>query len=419
LFERQQIQFHPSRRVKAKVPLADECFLKPVATRPAVVVMFANTDWYLYNFRRSLALKIQLLGHTVLMLSPDGEFGPRLRELGLRWEPLEMRRGSLRPDVEARVIWRLAEVLRREKPSLIHNFTIKCAVYGSLAAMAAGVPNRIDAVTGLGYVFTSNDLKARVLTPIVSNLMRFALRGSRTRVIVQNRDDETALIRMGAVKSHVRLIPSSGVDCQRFVPRDEPVAARQRKKIVFCGRLLWDKGLAEFVESARILQGRGLEFVAAGAPDPGNPAAVPVERIREWEGLVHFPGHVENMPGLLAETDVFVLPSYREGLPRSLIEAGACGLPLVATDVPGCRDVITDGRDGLLVPARDAGALAAAILRLVSDADLARRLGSAARQKVMQAFGENIVIDRTLEVYEELIPGFAAGQNKSQPSLRY
>ena len=172
-----------------------------------------------------------------------------------------MRRGSLRPDVEARLVWKLAQILRREKPSLIHNFTIKCAVYGSLASIVARIPNRINAVTGLGYVFTSNDLKARILTPIVSNLMRFALRGSRTRVIVQNRDDEAALIRMGATKSHVRLIPSSGVDCQRFVKKRGSVAgsaaALKRQRIVFCGRLLWDKGLAEFVEAARILQESG------------------------------------------------------------------------------------------------------------------------------------------------------------------
>ena len=387
--------------------MTDESTFDPAAAKPGVIVMFANTDWYLYNFRRSLALEIQSLGHTVLMISPDGEFGPRLRSLGLRWEPLEMRRGSLRPDVEGRLIRRLAQILRREKARLIHNFTIKCAVYGSLAAIWAGVPNRINAVTGLGYVFTSRKPKALVLAPIVKTLMRFAWTGSRTRVIVQNSDDGEALIRMGAPRSHLRLIPSSGVDCRRFAPRRDQ-APRERKRVVFCGRLLWDKGIAELVEAAAILRGRGLQFIAAGAPDPGNPAAVPIETIRKWknEGLVQFPGHVEDMPGLLGEADVFVLPSYREGLPRSLIEAGACGLPLVAADVPGCRDVITNGRDGLLVPARDAAALANAISRLVDDADLASRLGLAARDKVLRSFDERIIIGDTLAVYEELMPGF-------------
>ncbi len=320
-----------------------------------------------------------------------------------------MRRRSLRFDVEAQVIWRLAQILRREKPCLLHNFTIKCAVYGSLAAIVTGIPNRINAVTGLGYVFTSRDLKARVLAPIVRNLMRFAWSGTRTRVIVQNRDDGDAMMRMGAPKSHLRLIQSSGVDCNKFAPRDETTTVRRRKRIVFCGRLLWDKGIGELVEAAGILRGLGLEFVAAGAPDPGNPAAVPMKTIDEWEvqGLVQFPGHVEDMPGFLAEADIFVLPSYREGLPRSLIEAGASGLPLIATDVPGCRDVILNGRDGILVPARNAIALADAISQLVADTGLASRLGIAAREKVLTTFNESDVIKHTLDVYDELIPGFS------------
>jgi glycosyltransferase involved in cell wall biosynthesis len=399
-----------SNSVKMKGPLVAKSSRDLPAMTQAPVIMFANSDWYLYNFRRSLALKIQSLGHSVLMVSPDGEFGPRLRHLGLRWESLEMQRGSLRPDVEGRLIWRLAQILRREKPCLLHNFTIKCAVYGSIAAIVAGIPNRINAVTGLGYVFTSRDAKAQVLAPIVRILMQFAWSGARTRVIVQNRDDGDALIRMGAPKSNLRLVPSSGVDCQRFAPRDKPAAVRGRKRIVFSGRLLWDKGIGELVEAARILQGCGLEFIAAGAPDPHNPAAVPIKTINEWEtqGLVQFPGHVEDMPDFLARADIFVLPSYREGLPRSLIEAGASGLPLIATDVPGCRDVITNGRDGILVPARNATALADAILGLVVDADLASKLGLAARKKVHTSFNESTVIKQTLDVYEELIPGFSA-----------
>jgi glycosyltransferase involved in cell wall biosynthesis len=384
-----------------------------------IVLMYANTDWYLYNFRRSLALRIQSLGYTVLMISPDGEFGPRLRALGLRWEPLRMDRGSLRPHEEARLIWRLVQLLRRERPCLIHNFTLKCVVYGSLASLFAGIPHRINAVTGLGYVFTSRDAKARALAPIIKTLMRFALGGRGTRVIVQNRNDGEALVQMGAWKPDLRLIPSSGVDCRRFFPRTRSAASAARKRILFCGRLLWDKGVAEFVEAAGILRGRGLDFIAAGAPDPGNPAAVPIQKIREWEslGLAQFPGHVEDMRGLFAETDIFVLPSYREGLPRSLIEAGACGLPLVATDVPGCKDVITDGQDGLLVPARDAHALANAIWRLAENNELARKLGMAARERVVRSFDETIVIERTLDVYQELIPGFRAGGAVNRANL--
>jgi glycosyltransferase involved in cell wall biosynthesis len=375
-----------------------------------VIVMYANTDWYLYNFRTSLARKIQSLGYSVLMISPPGAYGPRLRQMGFRWEPVEMERRSLRPDVEALVLWRLVRLFRREAPCIIHSFTIKCVLYGSLAGFLAQVPSRINAVTGLGYVFTSRDRKAQLLARALSLLMRFAMVGGRTRVIVQNHDDKDTLVRIGAPETNLRLIAGSGVDCERFFPRPQRGRGASRpRKILYCGRLLWDKGLAELVGAAGILRGRGLEFIAAGAPDPGNPAAIPAETIQEWqaEGLVRFLGHVEDMRALYADADIFVLPSYREGLPKSLIEAAACGLPLIATEVPGCKDVITNGQDGLLIPPRSASALATAIWRLAANPDLARKLGAASREKALRCFDEKLVIKQTLDVYEELIPDFA------------
>jgi glycosyltransferase involved in cell wall biosynthesis len=180
-------------------------------------------------------------------------------------------------------------------------------------------------------------------------------------------------------------------------------------RIVLASRMLWDKGVREFVEAARILKqaGRNLQFVLAGQPDPGNPAAVPAQVLVDWRtaGLVDWRGHVEDMPGLFASADVVVLPSYREGLPKSLIEAAACGRPLVTTDVPGCREVVTDGVDGLLVPVRDAVALARAIARLLDDPSLARRLGETARAKALAEYDERQIVARTLDVYRELAGG--------------
>ena len=177
--------------------------------------------------------------------------------------------------------------------------------------------------------------------------------------------------------------------------------------MLLAARLLWDKGLAEFVDAARRLhgEGRAIDFLLAGDPDPGNPAAVPEATVHGWvtEGLLQWLGHVDDMPALFASVDVVVLPSYREGLPKGLIEAGACALPLVTTDVPGCREVVTDGVDGLLVPVRDAGALATAIARLHDDPVLAARLGAAARQRALDEFDERIVIARTQAVYQELL----------------
>lgn len=376
------------------------------------IVLFANTDWYLWNFRRSLALALRRSGFQVLLLSPPGEYGAKLRELGLRWEPVPMERRSLNPLREAAVLAHLWRLFRRERPDLVHGFTIKCAVYGSLAARLAGVPGRVNAVTGMGYVFTSQDAKARALRPLVRALMRIALDGRDARLILQNPDDVAVFEQARLVAlERIRLIPGSGVDCVRFTPAPgrTPPAPGKPLRVLLPARLLWDKGLAEFVEAARHLrnEGRDIEFLLAGDPDPGNPAAVPESEVRGWvaAGLLQWLGHVDDMPALFATVDAVVLPSYREGLPKGLIEAAACGLPLVTTDVPGCREVVRDGVDGLLVPARDAGALAAAIARLHDDPALARRLGEAARQRALDEFDERIVIERTLAVYQEMLGG--------------
>lgn len=371
------------------------------------VVLFANTEWYLYNFRRSLALALREAGHELLLISPPGPYGERLRALGFRWEPLPMQRRSLNPLREMRLMWHLWRLFRREQPVLVHGFTIKCAVYGSLAARLAGVPARINAVAGMGYVFTSEDRKARLLRPVVRGLLKLALGGRDARLILQNPDDVAMFERAALVKAdRVRLIAGSGVDCARFAARAGPRGDAGLPRVLLAARMLWDKGIAEFVEAARQLraQGRAIGFLLAGDPDPGNPAAVPEATLRGWveEGLLQWLGHVEDMPALFASVDILVLPSYREGLPKGLIEAAACALPLVTTDVPGCREVVTDGVDGLLVPVRDARALAHAIARLLDDVGLARTLGHAAREKALRQFDERIVIERTLAVYSEL-----------------
>lgn len=379
-------------------------------SRARRVVLFANTDWYLYNFRRSLALALRDAGQDVLLLSPPGEYGERLRALGLRWEPAPMDRRSLNPWREARLMAWLVRRLRRERPDLVHGFTIKCAVYGSLAARLAGVPGRVNAVAGMGYVFTSEDLKARLLRPPVRALLKLALGGPGARLVLQNPDDVALFERARLVDpGRIRLIPGSGVDCRRFAAAEPPPDPEGRLRVLLAARLLWDKGLAEYVQAARHLhaQGRPVRFLLAGQPDPGNPASVDPAQVQAWadEGLVEWLGHVEDMPGLLGSVDVVVLPSYREGLPKTLIEAAACARPLVTTDVPGCREVVQDGVDGLRVPVKDGPALAAAIARLQDDPALAARLGQAARATALARFDERAVIARTRAVHDEVVAG--------------
>jgi len=376
------------------------------------IILFANTEWYLFNFRLTLAKALQAQGHDVLLISPPGEYGARLQTLGFRWEALPMDRKSLNPLQELRLLAYLCRLYRREQPALAHHFTIKCVVYGSIAALLARVPARVNAVAGMGYVFTNQALKARLLRPVVRGLMRLVLNGRRARLILQNNDDMAAFAKAGLARPELtRLVMGSGVDLARFTPRAQPAQvvqdARRPTRVVLAARLLWDKGIAEYVEAARQLKAKGLpiRFLLAGAPDPGNPAAIPQATLDGWqaEGLIELLGQVSDMAALFATADMVVLPSYREGLPKSLIEAAACALPLVTTDVPGCREVVTHEVDGLLVPVKDAKALANAIERLHLDPVWARQLGLAARARALKEFDERIVIRRTLAVYGELL----------------
>ncbi len=374
----------------------------------ARIALFGNTDWYLYNFRLSLARRIRDEGGHLLLLSPPGGYGEKLREMGFDWRPLPMERRSLNPFGEAALLARIAALLRRERIDIVHGFTIKPAIYAGLAGRMAGVRGRVSAVAGMGFVFISDSLKARMLRPVVRTMAWAAFGGDDARLIVQNPDDRAAFVDPGLVDpARVHTIPGSGVDLSRFQPTTRTRGEGEPLKVLLAARVLWDKGMAEFIEAACALKGEGrnIRFLLAGEPDPGNPATCPPESVAAWhaEGVIEHLGHVGDMPGLLADVDVVVLPSYREGLPKTLIEAAGCALPLVTTDVPGCREVVTHEVDGLLAPAREWEPLARAIARLDDDAALRRRLGEAARAKALDQFDEQIVLRRTLDVYGELL----------------
>lgn len=372
-------------------------------------IFYANTDWYLFNFRLSTAIELRAHGHEVVMLSPPGDFGARFAALGFRWIALQMDRASLNPWREARTLRRLVGVLQAERPDVLHNFTVKCAVYGALAARIAKVPAVVNAVAGMGYVFTSDRAHARALRPIVKILMRGTLGGGHSRLILQNPDDADAFVRSRMVpEDRIRVIRSSGVNTTRFTPRLR-IAARKPLRVLLAARLLWEKGIGEFVEASRMVKakGRDIEFLLAGMPDYGNPRSVRCEEVEQWarDGWVTWLGHVDDMPALLGSVDAMALPSYyREGVPKSLIEGAACGLALVTTNLAGCREVVSDhGVDGLHVEPRNARALAEQLMMLDDDRDLVTRLGECARQKVLAHFDERAVIRKTIDVYDELL----------------
>jgi glycosyltransferase involved in cell wall biosynthesis len=371
------------------------------------VIFFANTDWYLYNFRLPLAKFLRARGFEVVMLSPVGSYGPRLESEGFRWIGLDMERRSLNPARELALIRRISAVYAVERPDIVHHFTIKCVVYGSLIARWQGIRNRVNAVTGMGYVFSDDGYRARLLRPVVRNLIRATLGGEGSRLILQNKDDLAAFMAAElASTERTHVIMGSGVDTMRFQPAPPPREPRAMR-VLLASRLLWDKGIREYIDAARLVKEAGLpvEFLLAGNPDSGNPASVPEWQIAKWQqdSAIRYLGHVAEMPRLLAEIDVAVLPSYREGVPRSLLEAAACGLPIVTTDVPGCREVVRHGVNGLLVPARDPAALAAAIRFMWERPEERVRMGEAARQTILRDFDQSIVFEKTFAVYRDLL----------------
>ncbi len=371
------------------------------------IALFANTDWYLYNFRLPLANRLRARGDEVILVSPPGPYGEKLRALGFTWHAFDFARKGTNPVAELKTLNRLTELYRTIAPDLAHHFTIKCVLYGGIAARRLAIPT-VSAVTGMGHVFTTNTLKTAILRPMVSIAYRYAL--NHSQVIFQNPDDRDAFLTRGLViPGQAHLIRGSGVDISKFKPKITPNQSADPGKIcvTFVGRLLREKGVVEYVEAARIVRKRhpNTRFQIAGEPDDGNPSSIAPLQIKDWakEGVVEILGQCSAMPALLGASDLCVLPSYREGTPRSLLEAAACGLPLVATDVPGCREICRNEVNGLLVPARDAQALATAIIRLINNPAERLAMGQKSREIVVAEFSEERVIAETLTVYAKAL----------------
>lgn len=369
------------------------------------IVLFANTDWYLYNFRLPLAQALRTAGHEVVLVSPPGAFVQQLQAAGFPWIGCPLDRRSTNPLGESRVVGRLVRIYRQVKPDLVHHFTLKSVVYGSWAARLARVPHVVNAVTGLGHVFANDDGRAGWLQPILRLLCKTALH--RTAVIFQNPDDQRAFLDLGvADPADTHVILGSGVDMAQFDYHPEPEG---EPLVILASRMLREKGIQEFVEAARLLrsQGRAARFVLIGNTDPDNLAAIPRAQLEAWneEGAVAWWGFRSDMPEIVSQSHIVCLPSwYREGVPKILIEAASCGRPIVTTDMPGCREIVEEGVNGYLIPPRDAEALSRALGRLLDDASLRRSMGQRGRQRVRERFSLEQVIRETFDVYRGLAP---------------
>lgn len=369
------------------------------------LLFFVTEDWYFCSHRLPLALAALEAGYRVSLVARVSRHAELIRSHGIRLIPIELDRQGTNPLADLRLIFRLYRIYRRERPDIIHQVAMKPVLYGSLTARLARIPGVVNALGGMGFLFSSQTSKARLLRPLVKRALHLLLSGRHTQVILQNPDDLKLLCDgAGLDAGRAHLIRGAGVDLDHYRPVAEPP---EPPIVMLPSRLLWDKGVAEFVAAARELKARGTaaRFVLVGDPDPGNPAAVPEARINEWvaAGTVEWWGHRDNMAETLGSSHIVCLPSYREGLPKVLLEAAACGRPLVSTDAPGCREVARDGDNGLLVPVRDSAALAQALERLIDDAPLRAQYGKRSRQIAEEEFGIERVAQETLEVYRQAL----------------
>jgi len=323
---------------------------------------------------------------------------------------MDWRRGSINPLHMVTTVAEIRRLYRRLRPDIVHHVAFAPAVIGSIAALGLPIA-RLNALAGLGFVFTSNSTKARLLRPFARRLLSFLFAGPRTVVLVQNPDDKALMMQLGLAENSITLIRGSGVDVDQLTPLPEPGAPFT---VGFVGRLLYDKGVETLVLAQEILAKRGVQVrcLLAGTPDASNPATVrekTLQRWREHENLTLM-GYVEDIRKVWAHSHVAALPSRREGLPKSLLEAAACGRPLVATDVPGCREIARPEVTGLLVPPDDPAALADAIERLMKDRALRLRLGAAARQTVVAEFSSANVGAQIVKLYARLSANSPAAQ---------
>ena len=377
------------------------------------IAVVSNTCWYLFNFRLNLMLALQAAGHTVVAVAPDDDYAQRIRDAGVRFEAVPISGGGTHPGRELLSVLRLGAVFRRHRVGLVLSYTPKGNLYSALACIPlriAFVPN----VSGLGRAF----IRKSLVTQVAKTLYRLTF-GRAHRVFFQNLDDMGVFVSARLVRpDKVERLPGSGVDLSRFEPA--PLVARAANAPVFLlvARMLWDKGVGEYVEAARKVRvlHPGACFQLLGFLDVDNPSAISRQQMDQWvvDGVIAYLGRTDDVRAFLKQSDCVVLPSYREGVPRTLLEAAAMARPVITTDAPGCRDTVMDGQSGFLCRPADASDLAEKLLRFIALTPEARHaMGQQGRAFIEQNFDERLVISRYLKVVGDL----AAGRLKLRTQL--
>ena len=370
------------------------------------LLFLVTEDWYFVSHRLPLACAAKAAGYDVVVVTQVTEHGDEIINAGLKLEPIKFSRSHGKPWQDFMTIISIFRIYKNYKPDLVHHVSIKPVIYGSVAALFSRVPVVINALTGLGFIFSSTQVKAKLLRIFIKPLLRILLARKNSWLIIQNPDDQNTLKKTGIINNErVALIRGSGVDSEKFCLVDKKTIGSPI--IILAARMLWDKGVGEFVEAAKILKAsdRDARFVLVGDSDSENPACISRQTLLGWQssGIIEWWGPCDNMPEVLGNSTIVCLPSYREGLPKVLIEAAACGKAIVTTDAPGCREIVQHGVNGFLVPIKDASALADAIEKILGNKSLREEMGKKGREIVEKEFTVSKVNNETLELYQRAL----------------
>lgn len=368
------------------------------------IVFLSHFDGNLFLFRLPVMEALARKGWRVIALCPAGEYSARFKDHSIEHIGYGVDRAGLNPLKELKTLWAIRKILKSLRPDILHTFTVKPNLYGAIAGRLAGVKTMVITVTGLGSFFIDSGIKSRLIRAVIRAGYRL-IAPLVSRVLFQNEDDRALFIREKIVRENKTvLIGSSGIDTTLWQPAQKPAGPIT---VLFVGRLLVHKGVPELMIAAKNLKtrhGEAVRFVLVGDLDAGNPSSIDAATLQNWknENLADFPGWQQNPRPWYERADIFVLPSHREGLPRTVIEAMAMGLPVVTTDAPGCRDTIEDRVSGLLFPIGDAVALESALETLIADETLRRQMGEAARARAVKLFDVRAVVDRYLALYDRI-----------------
>jgi len=382
---------------------ANEKLMSSGRRRKKIIFLIAE-DWYFWSHRLPLARAARRNGYDVIIATRVSRHAQDILDEGFRLAPLQLCRESYSPFKELRAIIELRRLYGKERPDVVHQVALKPVLYGSIAALGRRNIRIINALAGLGYLVASSSLKARLLRIPVWGAFAFFLKRSGSKVIFQNDEDRNAITtRLKVPIANTVLIRGAGVNLEAFRPAQEPAGV---PIVLLASRMLWNKGVREFVEAARSLRKQGIKarFVLVGDPDKASPSGIPRQQLTAWhkEGDVEWWGRREEMVSVYQEATIVCLPSHGgEGVPKSLLEAAACGRAIVTTNVPGCRDVVRNNVNGLLVPPKTVTELANAIRKLLEDPIERSRMGVAGRDIVSREFSEKSVVKNTLFLYED------------------